>query len=62
MEIRYIDTRGNAHGPLTFSEALLKGIAPGGGLFVPEQIPSMTLDEIIALADMPYAKRAAFIY
>ena len=62
MEIRYIDTRGNTQEPLTFSEALLKGIASGGGLFVPEKLPSMTLDEIVSLADMPYAERAAFVY
>lgn len=62
MEIRYIDTRGNTQEPLTFSEALLKGIASGGGLFVPEELPSMTLDEIVSLAGMPYAERAAFVY
>ena len=62
MKIRYIDTRGNTSEPLAFTQALLKGIAPGGGLFVPEQIPTMTLDEIVALADMAYAKRAAFVY
>lgn len=62
MDIRYIDTRGNTEEPLTFSEALLKGIAPGGGLFVPEEVPAMTLDEIVALGGMPYAQRAAFVY
>lgn len=62
MDIRYIDTRGNTAEALTFSEALLKGMAPGGGLFVPESLPHMELDEIVALADVPYAKRAANIY
>lgn len=62
MEIRYIDTRGNTNDPLTFSEALLKGMASGGGLFIPEELPSMSLDEIVALAKMPYAERAAFVY
>ena len=62
MEIRYIDTRGNTPEPLTFSEALLKGMASGGGLFVPEHVPTMTLEEIVSLADMPYAERAAFLY
>ena len=62
MDIRYIDTRGNTANPLSFSEAVLKGIAPGGGLFVPEQLPKLTLDEIVALADVSYAQRAAFIY
>lgn len=62
MDIRYIDTRGNTDAPLKFSEAVLKGIAPGGGLFVPQELPSLTLDEIVALADVPYAQRAAEIY
>ena len=62
MEIRYIDTRGNVDEPLAFSEAVVKGIAPGGGLFVPERIPSMALDEIVALGALPYAQRAARAY
>ena len=59
---RYIDTRGNVEEPITFTEALVKGLAQGGGLFVPQSLPSFTLEEIIAMADLPYAKRAAKIY
>lgn len=59
---RYIDTRGNVEEPITFTEALVKGLAQGGGLFVPLSLPSFTLDEIVAMADLPYAKRAAKIY
>lgn len=62
MENRYVDTRGKVNQPLTFAEAVVKGMAPGGGLFVPERIPQLTLDEVVALKDMPYAKRAAFVY
>ena len=62
MDIRYTDTRGIIDKPLAFSEAVLKGIAPGGGLLVPEQIPALELDEIISLANLSYAQRAAFIY
>ena len=62
MQNRYIDTRGNVSAPYTFSQAVVKGIAPGGGLFVCETIPSLSLDEIVALADVPYAERAAFVY
>ncbi len=62
MEIRYIDTRGNVEKPFAFSEAVIKGIAPGGGLFVPAQIPSMSLDEIVDLGALPYAERAAEVY
>ena len=59
---RYIDTRGNMDSTLSFTQAIVKGLAPGGGLLVPETIPSLTLDEILSLAGMPYAQRAAFIY
>lgn len=62
MDIRYIDTRGIVAEPLKFSQAVIKGIAPGGGLFVPEHIPTMTLDEIVALGKLPYKQQAATIY
>ena len=59
---RFIDTRGNVREPLTFTEAIVKGIAPGGGLFVAERIPRLSLDEICALAALPYRERAARVY
>ena len=59
---RYIDTRGNVTEPFSFCEAIVQGIAPGGGLFVPETVPALSLDQICALASMPYAERAAFVY
>lgn len=59
---RYLDTRGNITDAVTFTEAVIDGLASGGGLFVPEQIPQLTLDEIIGLADVPYPVRAATIY
>ena len=62
MQNLYIDTRGVVEQPLTFSEAVVKGIAPGGGLFVPQHIPHMALEEIVALAQLPYAQRAAEVY
>ena len=62
MDIRYIDTRGIVTEPLKFSQAVIKGIAPGGGLFVPEHVPTMTLDEIVALGKLPYKQQAATIY
>ena len=62
MDTRYIDTRGVVTEPLTFSEAVIAGLAPGGGLFVPCEIPHMSLDEIVALGKLPYAQRAAAIY
>ena len=60
--IRYRDTRGLSDRPRTFTEAILEGIARGGGLFVPERLPRLTLDEIVALAALPYHERAALVY
>ena len=58
----YVDTRGATTQPIPFTKAVVEGLAPGGGLFVPENIPSLTIDEICDLASMPYAQRAAFVY
>ena len=60
---RYLDTRGLITGPKpTFTEAVISGIAPGGGLFVPESLPAVGLPEILAFAEMPYWRRAAAIF
>ena len=59
---RYIDTRGACAEPVDFTEAVIKGLASGGGLYVPEAIPSLSLEQICELAKLSYAERAAFIY
>jgi len=58
----YIDTRGLSNEPVTFTRALIKGIAPGGGLFVPKVIPHLTLEELLSLAALPYASIAAALF
>lgn len=58
----YVDTRGCCEAPVPFTEAVVNGLAQGGGLYVPEHIPTLTLEEITALAKPPYAQRAAAIY
>ena len=58
----YSDTRGFAETPLPFSAAIIQGLAPGGGLFVPQQLPRLSLDEVLCLAKLPYARQAADIY
>ena len=60
--ITYRDTRGLIDGPRPFTTAILEGIAPGGGLFVPEGLPHLSLEEILALAPRPYHERAALVY
>lgn len=58
----FIDTRGNVREPVSFCEAIVQGIAPGGGLFVPERVPQLPLGEICSLAGLPYAERAARVF
>jgi threonine synthase len=60
--IRYTDTRGLDDSRPAFSRAVVTGIAAGGGLFVPEHLPEMTLEEIIALSDLTYPERAAAVF
>lgn len=40
--------------PVTFKQALLKGLAPDKGLYMPEMIPSMSPDEIQELSRLEY--------
>ncbi|MFC0336596.1 L-threonine synthase [Kushneria avicenniae] len=55
--MRYISTRGNAPA-LNFEEAVLTGLAPDGGLYVPETLPQFSRDEIAAMAGQPYTEIA----
>ncbi|MCG5237452.1 threonine synthase [Xanthobacter oligotrophicus] len=52
--MRYVSTRGEAP-VLSFSDALLAGLARDGGLYLPEAWPTLSRDEIAALAGKPYA-------
>jgi threonine synthase len=60
--ILYRDTRGAVEAPRSFTEAILEGIAPGGGLFVPERLPRFAMEQIVGLAAVPYHARAAAVY
>ncbi|MDE7098147.1 MAG: threonine synthase [Ruminococcus sp.] len=57
----YNSTR-NSGVKVSSAEAITQGISAEGGLFVPEEIPAITLDEIKAVGDMKYADRAAFVF
>ena len=58
--MQYISTRGEAP-PVSFIEAVLTGLAPDGGLYVPASWPQLTPGEIAAFAGRPYAEVAAVI-
>ncbi|MGJ8628153.1 MAG: threonine synthase [Sulfitobacter sp.] len=55
--MRYVSTRGTAP-ILTFEEAMLTGLARDGGLYVPETIPTLTHDQIAAMAGQSYEEVA----
>ncbi|MDE5771609.1 MAG: threonine synthase [Ruminococcus sp.] len=57
----YNSTR-NSTVKVSSAEAITQGISADGGLFVPESIPEISLDEIKAVGDMSYADRAAFVF
>ncbi len=46
---------------VSFEQALLKGIAPDGGLYMPVEIPAFTTDEILSFSSMPYWKIAFIV-
>ena len=58
--MKYISTRSKIK-PITSAEAILQGLAPDGGLFVPEKIPKVKLDEIDALKEKSYEEISAWL-
>ena len=58
--MKYISTRGN-YAPVDAAEAIAKGMVPTGGLFVPESIPTLSADEIKAMAGKSYQELACWI-
>jgi threonine synthase len=58
--MKYVSTRGAAP-PVSFLDAVLTGLAPDGGLYVPEAWPRFSEAEIAAFAGRPYAAVAAAV-
>ena len=55
--MKYISTRGNSPAK-TFTEILLGGLAPDGGLYLPEEYPQVTRAELDAWRKLSYADLA----
>ncbi|OHX20170.1 threonine synthase [Chromobacterium sphagni] len=55
--MRYISTRG-AMAPLPFSETVLLGLAPDGGLLLPERYPQISREQLDAWRGLGYAELA----
>lgn len=59
--MNYISTRTKGGEKQSAAYVIKKGLAPDGGLFIPESIPSVDEVTITALAGMSYTERAAYI-
>ncbi|KAL4399381.1 threonine synthase [Malassezia pachydermatis] len=53
--MKYLSTRGGAE-RLTFEEAVLRGLAPNGGLYVPAEMPQLPADWQTAWADLSFVE------
>ncbi|MGO1647667.1 threonine synthase [Agrococcus casei] len=58
--MQYVSTRGGMT-PASFSDVLIEGLAPDGGLVVPERMPHLDFDEIENLRKLTYPQLAAQI-
>ena len=57
--MRFISTRGGEK--VTATEAVIKGIAASGGLFVPDKLPAITQAEMDEMSEMSFPERTAKI-
>jgi threonine synthase len=48
-------------GQVSFRDALIQGQAPDEGLFMPDPIPRLSIDDILALKGAPYAQAALLV-
>ena len=58
--MKYISTRGTDY-QYTSAQAIIQGIAPDGGLFVPESIPKLSKEDLAGMAGQSYTEIAARI-
>ena len=59
--MNYFSTRDINKSTISAAAAIKQGLATDGGLFVPESIPTLSKEEILALCEKSYPERAAFI-
>lgn len=59
--MRYYSTRDESRQLFTLADAAFVGLAPDGGLFLPERAPQVDMDLIEALAERSYADMATYL-
>ncbi len=55
----FFSTRGQSC--VTASQAILHGLAPDGGLYVPAMFPQFNMNTIVSMVDMPWKDRAVLV-
>lgn len=58
--MKYVSTRGKSSA-IEFEDVLLAGLAPDGGLYVPETYPSFSKEQMRKMRSLPYPELAAEI-
>lgn len=58
--MKYYSTRDKSS-PVSAAQAIVRGLAPDGGLYLPESIPAVGIPEIKSLCCVDYRERAVFI-
>ena len=53
--MRFVSTRGQTP-PLSFSDAVATGLAPDGGLYLPEMLPQFSAADLARFEPLPYAE------
>ena len=60
--MKYASTRSaDAANSVSAAQAIKQGLAADGGLFMPQEIPALTQDEILMLKDKTYIERAVYV-
>ena len=53
--MKFVSTRGQTP-PLGFSDAVATGLAPDGGLYLPETLPQFSAADLARFQSLPYAE------
>ncbi|WP_028840580.1 threonine synthase [Thermodesulfobacterium hveragerdense] len=59
--MKYISTRGEME-RLSFKQTVFEGLAPDGGLIIPEKVPILSLEEIKRLSSLSYQELALNVF
>ncbi|HEY4487515.1 MAG TPA: threonine synthase [Candidatus Paceibacterota bacterium] len=59
--MKLVSTRDREKNTFSYTDVLLAGLAPDGGLYIPQECPKVSLDEISALKDASYADIALVV-